>query len=425
MPPAVGSPAAVIALQRSAGNAAVAGMIMRRQWDVGSGRSVGKSAGPAANTREDVMDVQNRLHGLWDIQSGDFAAENGVVGSQPSESVVATHRIPKTIAALDKAENDDAVAPAVAQAILKATITDGVGTGQPNKKEDVTAVQHGLHASWDLSNKDFEEAQAEVGADPTVDASKMPATLKGIKKMRQRYIEGYPGAGGPQATRAMIADPKSKAPAKGKDWERGDLSDELADAPPATTGKQRAWLWLQKYKDIFEMAEKRHGVDRRAIAGAIAWEGLENVQTKHKPVRRWTGPGKVHTREGIVEEGNPASKVVGDEGYLPNRSESERETENEDPVGAITYVAAIMQAHAESADAGKYDLRGDPGMLCTFYNSWDIAAVREYIPKTKKSPDPLTPNVMGGWVTAEIAWIEGAVGAPSGEIAARAKKRGW
>jgi hypothetical protein len=417
-------PAAVLALQRSAGNAAVAGMIMRRQWDLGAGRSVGKSAGPTANTREDVLDVQDRLHALWDIPTGDYGAEHDLVGAQPPETVVATARFPKTLAGLDKAESDDALAPGVAQAILKTPATGGVGTGQPNKKEDVEAVQHGMHTSWDLSNEEFADAQKELGTEATVDENKMPVTKKGIRKMRKRVIEGYPGGGGPQAVRPAVVDPKSKAPARGKEDESSDLSDELSEAPMAPTGKERVQLWMKKYAGILELAEKRHGVDRRAIAGAIAWEALQNVQNSTWP-GRWSGAGKVHNREFKVQEGNPASKVVGDEGYLPPRTEKERQKENEDPVGAITFVATIMQAHAEAADAGKYDIRGDPGMLCTFYNSWDIATTRGYFPKTKKAPDALTPNVMGSWVEAELGWIESATGKPNGDIAARAAKRGW
>jgi len=59
------------------------------------------------------------------------------------------------------------------------------------------------------------------------------------------------------------------------------------------------------------------GIDRRAIAGVIAWEALKNLRT-FSP--RSVGPGKVHLWE---VKGNVVAEVVEDLGYLPLRTYKE------------------------------------------------------------------------------------------------------
>ena len=64
-----------------------------------------------------------------------------------------------------------------------------------------------------------------------------------------------------------------------------DLSFEMDNAPfmsvpthlsGLTLPQMRVLAWLRKYSLQIAAAEQRWRVDRRAIAGAIAWEALEN-----------------------------------------------------------------------------------------------------------------------------------------------------
>ena len=137
--------AALLSLQRSAGNTAVLSLVVqRRQIDVGNGRSVGSTPGAAANTREDVLNVMDRMHVAWHLSNSDHAAEYPVVANQPPGSVVATSRIPLTLAAVDRAEKAESVPAGVAQAILGVTLSGGVGPGEKNARADVLALQHAM-----------------------------------------------------------------------------------------------------------------------------------------------------------------------------------------------------------------------------------------------------------------------------------------
>lgn len=88
--------------------------------------------------------------------------------------------------------------------------------------------------------------------------------------------------------------------------EGNTISYELCSAwkmPPPTIGdckipllpQEKAVLsWLQHYAPDIIAAEKLWHVDRRAIAGAIAWEALQNPDSFIKLSLFGAGPGKVH-----------------------------------------------------------------------------------------------------------------------------------
>ena len=81
-----------------------------------------------------------------------------------------------------------------------------------------------------------------------------------------------------------------------------DVSFEIGasfdEVETSLTGLDAAELqvlgWLRENKQNIVDAEGTFRIDRRAIAGAIAWEMLENV----RPLTSWhlstVGPGKVH-----------------------------------------------------------------------------------------------------------------------------------
>lgn len=421
----------LLALQRSVGNTAVQRLLVqRRQVDVGSARSVGTTPGPAVNTREDVIAVMDRMHVAWHLSNSDYAAEYPVVADQPPSSVVATSRIPRTLAALDRAEKVDWVPAAVAQAILGTTLSGGVGPGEKNARADVLALQHALHAAWDLQESGplaFSNAVAEVPAIDPVDPARLVVTRQAIRGMHDRFLRGFPGGGKPQTAGPSITAPSpvSPIPTRSSDqWNTSGVSWELTDAPAASTPRERVAAWLRTYRRAIEDAEARHGVDRRAIAGAIAWEALQNVIGKPN-IRLWVGPGKVHVTEW---KGKSSAEETEQLGYLPQRSEQGRKAALGDPVGAITYIAAIMQASAEAADAGHYNLRGDPPILCYLYNakspSWSQG---HFGPGKKESPQPLgySGSPMAVWVadSTNLAWLTAQVGAPGGALLT--KPRGY
>ena len=70
--------------------------------------------------------------------------------------------------------------------------------------------------------------------------------------------------------------------------ERGEL-EKLGFA---TESEARVFLWLQEHASEIMAAETRFRVDRRAIAGAIAWEALENVRSNlTSAAGNWPGQG--------------------------------------------------------------------------------------------------------------------------------------
>lgn len=198
-----------------------------------------------------------------------------------------------------------------------------------------------------------------------------------------------------------------------------NISFELANAPCAPTAKERVTLWLKQNKDRIVDAEKRFRVDRRAIAGAIAWEALVNVKSSITAPRA-AGPGKVHFREYYyVLEGNPIAKQVENGNYspsIPKKTMSERKALLETPSGAITYIAAIMNAYATEAAKAKYNIRNDAPILTTYFNGVeygkDFKTFREFL--VKKYPGKLVPNPdMGTWVKNNINYLQNAVGSPN------------
>lgn len=57
---------------------------------------------------------------------------------------------------------------------------------------------------------------------------------------------------------------------------RAPISIELTDAPQASTSEGRVFLWMVKNISGIVATEQQFSIDRRAIAGAIAWEALLN-----------------------------------------------------------------------------------------------------------------------------------------------------
>ncbi len=197
------------------------------------------------------------------------------------------------------------------------------------------------------------------------------------------------------------------------------VSVELGDAPEADTSAQRVLMWLQTNRELIADAEARHHVDRRAIAGAIAWEALENVRgSLERAAGRFEGPGKVHIREGkvgvaAVSTGTIVAKEVEDAGILPAQTTDERAKLLRTPAGSIEYVAGTMRLGAEIASRHGFDISGDPKVLCFFFNAMDTAKWEARLKAKKPGSDFVVNLPMTEWVSDNAAFLEKAVG-PSG-----------
>jgi len=210
-------PAAVLALQRSAGNALVARalaagrlaprltaarsrtVLARQHLQLVSGRYVGALEGAEANVREDVLSALRRLLQLWSIDVGAYGTEEAAVSAKPPNQRLTAADIPGTVAALRRNE-EQSIAREVANAQLGLTLGASVVAGGQNAKADVTALQHALHANWNLSNADFTRESAAVASGPDpVDNATIAATLRGIAAFKAAHVAGTSRRGGPLA----------------------------------------------------------------------------------------------------------------------------------------------------------------------------------------------------------------------------------
>lgn len=213
---------------------------------------------------------------------------------------------------------------------------------------------------------------------------------------------------------------------------QGKISFELLDAwtlpppsnPPTGLSPEETHVlsWLQTHQPDIVAAEGDWHVDRRALAGAIAWEALVNVHSS--PIDgagRAIGPGKVHYSTEITwGEGNPVAKQVEDRGYLPQVTMAARRQLLRSPAGAIRYIGAIMCAFADIASQyGFTNTRCDPRLILTNpYQGNDLTSWAALLAK-KNSGDTLEPgNPMCVWLQgpSRISFLEAGVGKPDTSI---------
>jgi hypothetical protein len=342
--------------------------------DRGNGRSVGTMPGPSANTREDVLAVIDRLHKAGFLTTAARDEEYARVAAQPPESVVATSRIPHTLSALRTIAGNAGIPIEVERAIFPTPPTEpGLS------KEGYERLQRG---DWDTPLPHVDE----------------PVTGTWGQRLRP-------------------------FPENGLNWELTSGPETDPSKPP----RDRVADWLTAHSAEIQAAETRHGVDRRAIAAAIAWEALENPTPDWRPSRAG-GPGKVHA----LDLHAIAAPQMEDLGYLPAQSNGlARKLALNDPTTSISYIAAIMQAHAEKADAGNYNLRADPPMLAFLYNSWDLDRTGGNFGPGNVRNAPGIPDFsssgMARWLDANnqanLQWLESVVGAPNPALSQ--KPRGY
>ncbi len=194
------------------------------------------------------------------------------------------------------------------------------------------------------------------------------------------------------------------------------VSTELSDSPEAGSSAERVFKWLQAHAAEIGWLESLFGVDRRAIAGAIAWEALRNPRWFFPTgiFGRFVGAGKPHVREfmkappAVIYSGETVPAEVEEAGLLPRRSVLEREiTLARD---SIPYVAASMRLAVDIARAYGVDISRDPAILTWFWVSSNTNKFIAHLSgKQDRTFDP-TQEEMPRWVVENLRWLEVAVG---------------
>ncbi|WP_344313757.1 hypothetical protein [Fodinicola feengrottensis] len=296
----------VLALQRSAGNAAVSGLMVQRQHlDTKSGHSVGDATGPMDNTREDVLAVLAQLNVLQTMSKGDFAAQQALASAAPKGTKLSAGDLAPTIAAI-AANEKPYVSASVAQKVLHAKVSADVGTGGANKKTDVTAVVEAMHHAGHLSNDDYATALQELSAatGATVAESSMPTVLKGLAHARwQAAIMTTP-----QTLDPIVAT--SDAGAVGTAGERGTSTAAVGSAPKgksqdAFDAKARQ-LGAKDYQD--------YGQNMLVSGGSVAGRSVDSSAPVHPLFLTKLEQASAHAKE-LLGDQDFGIKSVG--GFRP------------------------------------------------------------------------------------------------------------
>jgi hypothetical protein len=216
-----------------------------------------------------------------------------------------------------------------------------------------------------------------------------------------------------------------------------DVSYELKDAPrmcvptslsEISLAQMRVLAWLQQHKPEIVEAEKRFHVDRRAIAGAIAWEATMNVRGAFAGTfGRFVGAAKAHvvvSSFGLTSANlNTLVKQVEDATWLPPAERIPKQTLEgrvlllQKPDGAITYLGAAMNAASYVAEkAGFPSIRKRSEVLTFFWQKKDLKTWDELLKKKPKGTDFLTgpdpKKDMDRWVVENMGYLEDGVGQP-------------
>ena len=155
-----------------------------------SGRTVGTTASPTDNLREEVLLAMDRLHTLWSMTNADYNAEYPLVSALPPGSQV-TIPIPKTLDAIKKNSEGSLAAP-VGKYALDVPLSSAVGDKQPNQKGDILAVQTALNGAKFLSDTDFkvENEAAKKDPGPAIKDALIPKTITAISDLKMAIAAG-------------------------------------------------------------------------------------------------------------------------------------------------------------------------------------------------------------------------------------------
>lgn len=193
----------------------------------------------------------------------------------------------------------------------------------------------------------------------------------------------------------------------GVSYEIGMCYLPIMGSPARNAAEEQVYAALHAHRDQIAAAGRRYRVSRIAVAGAIAWEMLENVRSGGW---RSVGWGKVHTFNFAFWD-DPIAKEVEDRGYLPKQSRAERERLLRQPDSAILYIAAIMGAVADAAERiHGGNIRMDAEILTNVYQSMDLDDWEGHLGRKAKGAGFGGGNAMDRWVVERRDFLEHAVG---------------
>src|SRR5262249_37843576 len=150
---------------------------------------------------------------------------------------------------------------------------------------------------------------------------------------------------------------------------------------------ERGFKWLQGHAKEIQDSEAHFGVDRRAIAGAIAWEAIENPHGRTAAAMgRFVGAGKPHVKQSkrlpaVISTGENVPQEVEEAGLLPRRTLSEREEEL--AKDSIPYIAAGMRLASDIARKYGTEISADPAMLTWFWQTKDANTFIAHLAKKR------------------------------------------
>lgn len=196
-------------------------------------------------------------------------------------------------------------------------------------------------------------------------------------------------------------------------------SFELHGSDPHTDSPRSAvWFWLADHARRINRVAAQRNVDARAIAGAIAWEALQNP---YPGELTWIGKnpilGKMHLPKNDHDGQADINWIFAAEtrGYMPRRRADERKRllESDDEV-AIEYIGAIMALIADDAHEYDIEVRRTPGALAWAYHGSAPRKWRELLWDKRRDSlrgvKMLLPtDAMGWWVNENLRYLESAL----------------
>ena len=232
-----------------------------------------------------------------------------------------------------------------------------------------------------------------------------------------------------------LAPSPTPGPCNGPDWDSVSFEIGSCFLPVKTRlrglkpNEIQVLSWLRANKATIVNAERTFRIDRRAIAGAIAWEMLRNPHPHASAID--VGPGKVHLFQfsrshwirdavalawqsffGDSGEGTLA-KEAEDRGYLAQQSPESRKRLLATDAGAIRYIAAIMAAIADlSENDGFESIRKNPVILTNVYQGKDLKEWEDHLRTLPAGSRFKGGNPMDEWVSIHFSFLEDAVGSP-------------
>jgi hypothetical protein len=188
--------------------------------------------------------------------------------------------------------------------------------------------------------------------------------------------------------------------------------------PHSDDPRDAVWFWLADHARTIKRVAVRRNVDARAIAGAIAWEAIENPY----PIEfTWSGRDQILGKIHIPKNDNDANAnffwAVATEarGYMARRHADERKRllESDDEV-AIEYIGAIMALIADEAHEYGIEVRTTPGALAWAYHGkkpheWRAWLWDKHRDSLRGVKMLLPTDVMGWWVNQNLPYLESAL----------------